>query len=119
LALGSFYGLGESVVAKLQSEAGVNATLINPRYITGLDVDMLESLKKEHQVVVTLEDGVLDGGFGEKIARYYGDTSMRVLNFGLRKEFVDRYVASELMQANRLTDSQIIADILASLNKLA
>ncbi len=119
LALGSFYGLGESVVAKLQSEAGVNATLINPRYITGLDVDMLESLKKEHQVVVTLEDSVLDGGFGEKIARYYGNTSMRVLNFGLRKEFVDRYVASELMQANRLTDSQIIADILASLNKLA
>lgn len=116
LALGSFYGLGESVVAKLQSEAGVNATLINPRYITGLDVDMLESLKKEHQVVVTLEDGVLDGGFGEKIARYYGDASMRVLNFGLRKEFVDRYVASELMQANRLTDSQIVADILASLN---
>lgn len=116
LALGSFYGLGEAVVAKLQSETGVNATLINPRYITGLDVDMLESLKKEHQVVVTLEDGVLDGGFGEKIARYYGDASMRVLNFGLRKEFVDRYVASELMQANRLTDSQIVADILASLN---
>lgn len=119
LALGSFYGLGEAVRAKLEADAGLHATLINPRYITGLDTDLLESLKTDHQIVVTLEDGVLDGGFGEKIARYYGDSAMRVLNFGLRKEFADRYVAAELMRANRLTDTQIVKDILSSLQQLA
>lgn len=119
LALGSFYGLGEAVRAKLEADAGLHATLINPRYITGLDTDLLESLKTDHQIVVTLEDGVLDGGFGEKIARYYGDSAMRVLNFGLRKEFADRYVAAELMQANHLTDTQIVEDILSSLQQLA
>lgn len=119
LALGSFYGLGEAVRAKLETDAGLQATLINPRYITGLDTDLLESLKTDHQIVVTLEDGVLDGGFGEKIARYYGDSVMRVLNFGLRKEFADRYVAAELMRANRLTDTQIVEDILSSLQQLA
>ena len=119
LALGSFYGLGETVRTKLEADAGLQATLINPRYITGLDTDLLESLKTDHQIVVTLEDGVLDGGFGEKIARYYGDSAMRVLNFGLRKEFADRYVAAELMRANRLTDTQIVKDILSSLQQLA
>lgn len=119
LALGSFYGLGEAVRAKLEADAGLQATLINPRYITGLDTDLLESLKTDHQIVVTLEDGVLDGGFGEKIARYYGDSAMRVLNFGLRKEFADRYVAAELMRANHLTDTQIVEDILSSLQQLA
>ena len=119
LALGSFYGLGEAVRTKLEADAGSQATLINPRYITGLDTDLLESLKTDHQIVVTLEDGVLDGGFGEKIARYYGDSAMRVLNFGLRKEFADRYVAAELMRANRLTDTQIVKDILSSLQQLA
>lgn len=119
LALGSFYGLGEAVRTKLEADAGLQATLINPRYITGLDTDLLESLKTDHQIVVTLEDGVLDGGFGEKIARYYGDSAMRVLNFGLRQEFADRYVAAELMRANRLTDTQIVKDILSSLQQLA
>lgn len=119
LALGSFYGLGEAVRTKLEADAGLQATLINPRYITGLDTDLLESLKTDHQIVVTLEDGVLDGGFGEKIARYYGDSAMRVLNFGLRKEFADRYVAAELMRANRLTDTQIVEDTLSSLRQLA
>ena len=119
LALGSFYGLGEAVRTKLEADAGLQATLINPRYITGLDTDLLELLKTDHQIVVTLEDGVLDGGFGEKIARYYGDSAMRVLNFGLRKEFADRYVAAELMRANRLTDTQIVKDILSSLQQLA
>lgn len=70
LGLGAFYGLGESVAKLLKEECGVEATLINPRYITGLDVEMLEELKRSHSLVVTLEDGELDGGFGEKIARF-------------------------------------------------
>lgn len=111
LALGAFYDLGQALKNKLREESGVEATLINPRYITGLDEPMLEELKVGHRIVVTLEDGVLDGGFGEKIARYYGNSEMRVLNYGLRKEFADRYNLDELMKANRLTDKQMAEDI--------
>lgn len=117
VALGSFYALGEAVTDKLRADAGIDATLINPRYITGVDAQMLDALKADHRVVVTLEDGVLDGGFGEKIARYYGDSDMRVLNYGVRKEFADRYAVAELMRENRLTDVQITADILHLLGK--
>ena len=111
VALGSFYALGEAVTDKLRADAGIHATLINPRYITGVDEQMLDALKADHRIVVTLEDGVLDGGFGEKIARYYGDSDMRVLNYGVRKEFADRYAVGELLEKNRLTDAQIVEDI--------
>ena len=72
----------------------------------------MEDLKKEHQVVITLEDGILDGGFGEKIARYYGDSDMKVLNFGLKKEFLDRYDVQNVLKKNHLTASQIAEDVL-------
>lgn len=111
IALGSFYALGQALAAKLHEEQGIRATLINPRFITGLDEPLLQELQANHDVVVTLEDGVLDGGFGEKIARYYGNSEMRVLNYGVRKEFVDRYAVDELMKANRLTDVQMAEDI--------
>ncbi len=111
VALGSFYALGEAGADKLLADAGIDATLINPRYITGVDEQMLDALKADHRIVVTLEDGVLDGGFGEKIARYYGDSDMRVLNYGVRKEFADRYAIGELLEKNRLTDAQIVEDI--------
>lgn len=93
----------------------ITPTLINPRYITGLDSTLLDQLKTSHHAVITLEDGILDGGFGEKIARYYGNSDMRVLNYGLKKEFVDRYDISELLLANRLTDKQITEDIISLL----
>lgn len=113
VALGSFFGLGQSVTAMLKEKAGIDATLINPRYITGVDKSLMEELKAEHQLVVTLEDGVLDGGFGEKITRYYGTADMKVLNYGARKEFADRFDVQELLRANRLTDKQIVEDILS------
>lgn len=111
LGLGSFFQLGEEVVGKLKEETGVDATLVNPRFITGVDEALLEDLKRDHTLVVTLEDGVLDGGFGEKIARYYGASGMKVLNYGIRKEFADRYDAGELLRDNRLTVPQIVEDI--------
>lgn len=111
VALGAFYPLGQALAAKLLKEQGIRATLINPRYITGLDEQLLNELKADHRLVVTLEDGALDGGFGEKIARYYGSSEMRVLNYGVRKEFVDRYVVADLMKANRLTDEQMAEDV--------
>ena len=113
LGLGSYYQLGEEVVRLLEQEKGIDATLINPRFITGLDEALLDDLKKRHTLVVTLEDGVLDGGFGEKIARYYGPSEMKVLNYGVRKEFIDRFDVSEQLLKNRLTAPQIVEDICA------
>ena len=111
IALGDFYQLGEETVKQLE-KAGINATLINPVYITGIDAKLLDELKAEHDIVVTLEDGILDGGFGEKIARFYGTDKMRVLNYGLKKEFIDRYYYREILRENRLTPEQITEDVL-------
>ena len=114
LALGSFFELGESVVAELK-EQGIDATLVNPRYITGVDEKLLMELAKNHQVVATLENGELDGGFGEKIASFYGASKVKVLNFGAKKEFTDRVPYDELMKRYHLTAEQITADIMAVL----
>lgn len=111
LALGSFFGLGEKVSDKLK-ENGINATLINPRYISGLDENLLQSLKNNHKIVITLEDGQLEGGFGEKVARFYGSSNIKVLNFGAKKEFTDRNALDELYQRYHLTPDLIVADIL-------
>ena len=95
----------------LKEKTGINATLINPRFITGIDKEMLENLKSNHSVVITLEDGELDGGFGEKITRFYGNSSMKVLNFGSDKEFTDRTPLSELYERYHLTNELIVQDI--------
>ena len=110
LALGTFYSLGQEVAKEIAKETGVQPTLINPMYITGTDDKLLEELIAEHQVVITLEDGVLDGGFGEKISRFYGASDMKVLNYGLKKEFIDRYDVNEVLKENRLTKEQIVED---------
>nr|WP_303244167.1 1-deoxy-D-xylulose-5-phosphate synthase [uncultured Cellulosilyticum sp.] len=110
IGLGTFYHLGKKVKEKLK-EVGINATLINPRFITGLDEDLLTSLQENHKLVITLEDGILDGGFGEKISRFYGSTDMRVLNFGATKEFTDSVSVAELYARYHLTEELIIEDI--------
>lgn len=112
IGLGTFYGLGKEVAKELKKVTGTDATVINPYYITGIDAELLEELKKDHDVVITLEDGILDGGFGEKIARFYGDSDMKVLNFGLKKEFLDRYDVAEVLKENHLTKEQITEDIM-------
>lgn len=116
LALGKFFELGVSVKEKLKTAYGIHATLINPRYISSLDEETLRSLPKlGHQLAVTLEDGVIDGGFGEKIAGFYGNSSMKVINFGARKEFVDHISVEEQYKKYHLTTDQIVSDILAAL----
>lgn len=111
LALGDFYQLGEEVVNGIKEKLGFEPTLINPRYITGLDEVLLEELKKEHDIVITLEDGILEGGFGEKIASFYGFTDIKVKNYGIKKSFPDRFIASELLEENGITVEKIISDI--------
>jgi len=110
IAAGNFFQLGEQV-KELLATKGINATLINPIYLTGQDEELLNSLKENHKVVITLESGVLDGGFGEKIARFYGDSDMKVLNFGGKKEFTDRVDMQELLNRYHLTPDLIVKDI--------
>ena len=111
IGVGNFYQLGEQVQAKLKAEKGINATLINPVYLTGIDEKALDDLKTTHDIVITLEDGVLDGGYGEKISRYYGNSEMKVLNFGAKKEFTDRVSMDKLNKRYRLTPELIVEDI--------
>lgn len=111
LALGDFYHLGEQTSKILDESFGITPTIVDPRYITGLDEDLLTSLKANHDLVVTLEDGILDGGFGEKIASFYGADKMKVLNYGLKKKFLDRYRVQDVLLENRLTPKQIADDI--------
>ena len=89
----------------------INATLINPKFITGIDTELLEELKKDHKIVITLEDGLVNGGFGEKITRFYGNSDMKVLNFGSKKEFTDRIPLDELYNRYHLTPELILEDI--------
>lgn len=112
IAAGSFYQKGENV-AEILAAKGINATLINPRYLNAVDAEMLNSLKAEHSLVVTLEDGCKDGGFGERIASYYGTSDMKVLVSGVKKDLYDRYNLRQLLADNRLLDEQIVDDILA------
>ncbi len=115
IALGSFYGIGEKAARLIEEKTGTKPTLINPFYITGIDTELLDSLKSDHSLVITLEDGILDGGFGEKIARYYGGTDVKVLNFGLKKKFLDRYNVDDILKENHLTPEQIAEDAAAVL----
>jgi 1-deoxy-D-xylulose-5-phosphate synthase len=111
IALGDFFGLGQSVKDELKSSLGIDATLINPRFISGVDEELLNSLKSDHSVVITLENGILSGGFGEKISSFYGNSSMKVLNYGAKKEFIDRVPMDELLTSYRLKKELIVEDI--------
>ena len=111
IAAGSFFQKGENV-ARLLSEKGINATLVNPRYLNDVDTKTLEGLKTDHQLVVTLEDGCKDGGFGERIASFYGLSDMKVLVGGIRKGLYDRFDVNKLLSDNNLLDEQIVDEIL-------
>lgn len=116
IAAGAFFSRGGQV-RKLLADKGVDATLINPRFLSGLDVELLDSLRRDHQLVVTLEDGVLDGGFGEKVARFYGtDKDMMAKCYGLKKEFADRYSYQQILEQNHLMPEQMADEILATLH---
>lgn len=111
IAAGSFYQKGEAVI-QLLADRGIDATLINPRYLNAVDNECLDMLKNDHRLVVTLEDGCKDGGFGERIAAYYATSDMKVLVGGIKKGLYDRYDINELLADNRLLDQQIVEDIM-------
>ncbi len=100
----------------MKKELNINPTLINPVYVSGIDEKVLNDLKQNHKLVITLEDGCLDGGYGEKISRFYSNSDMKVLNYGAKKEFTDRVPLNELYKRYRLTPDLILEDIKANLN---
>lgn len=116
IGAGNFLHLGKKVLAALKEKFGIHATLINPRFISGLDKELLENLKQSHKLVITLEDGVKDGGFGEKVASFYGNSDIKVLNYGAEKEFTDRVPLEELYQRYHLTPELIAEDVAKTLN---
>lgn len=111
IAAGSFFQKGENVV-RLLAQKGIDATLINPRYLHAVDVDTLNALKADHSLVVTLEDGCTDGGFGQRIAAFYGPTDMKVWVGGIKKDFYDRFDLQKLLVDNHLLDEQIVEQVL-------
>lgn len=111
IALGDFFQMGEELLTEIEKQLGIKATLINPRFITGLDEKMLEKLEENHNIVITLEDGILDGGYGQKIASFYGTCEMNVFNYGLKKEFLDGYDLKKVMEKNHLQPDLIINDL--------
>ena len=110
IAAGNFYGRGKSA-ADLLKKDGLSPTLINPRFVSGIDENMLADLEKSHRLVITLEDGCIEGGFGAKVSQFYGLRPMKVMNRGLRKKFVDRYDIDKLLSEYRLNPEQIAEDI--------
>ena len=117
LALGDFFELGERVANRLAAEYGIEATLVNPRFATELDREFLDSLAAEHRVVVTLEDGILDGGWGERVACYLACTPLRTRTFGIAKGFPDRYDPNELLAQNGMTVENMAAETVRLLNE--
>lgn len=117
IAAGNFMPLGRQVKQELFKTLKINATLINPKFLSGVDTELLQSLEKDHKVVITLESGLLDGGFGEKISRFYSDKNMKVLNYGAAKEFTDREPVEKLYEKFRLTPQLITEDISNILKK--
>lgn len=111
LALGDFYQMGESLAQEIKAELGFEPTLINPRFVSSIDSDLLEELKENHSLVITLEDGIIDGGFGQKISAYYSTSDMKVKNYGLEKKFYDRYNPSKLLEELGMTNESMIKDI--------
>ena len=111
LALGDFYQKGEELAKEIETNLGFTPTLINPRFANGIDKTLLSDLRKNHQLVITLEDGILDGGFGQKVSAFYSDKDMKVKNYGLKREFYDRYNPEELLKKLGITPEQIVNDI--------
>ncbi|MCH5228866.1 MAG: 1-deoxy-D-xylulose-5-phosphate synthase [Muribaculaceae bacterium] len=114
IAAGDFLIKGRQVVELLKAQ-GIEATLINPRFISGVDKELLANLPAQHKIVVTIEDGSLEGGFGQRIASALGTSGLKVLNYGLEKKFVDRFKLKDLEEANHLLPEQIAGEILKEL----
>ena len=108
IGLGDFYQRGEKIAKEVENSLGFKPTLINPRFASGIDTEVLDSLKENHKLIITLEDGILDGGFGQKVASYLGDSNVQVKNYGLKKKFYDRYNPEELLKDEKMDLDSVV-----------
>lgn len=108
IGAGNFYHLSNSVANELRETHNINPTVINPRFLTGLDKDLLDSLVESHDLIVTMEDGQLQGGFGSNLAAYMADKDIRIKPLGIEKQFIDKFDADDLLRENGLTIEQIV-----------
>lgn len=111
IAVAAMFEKGIELKEDIKKQMNIDATLINPRFISELDENTLEKLKKDHKLIVTLEDNCKYGGLGEKIADFYGDTNMRVKNFGLEKYFYEEYDQEKVFKEYNLTNDKILMQI--------
>lgn len=114
IGLGDFYQRGEKIAKEVENSLGFKPTLINPRFASGIDTEVLDSLKENHKLIITLEDGILDGGFGQKVASYLGDSNVQVKNYGLKKKFYDRYNPEDLLKEEKM-DLDSVADYIKNI----
>ena len=117
--LGSLFNMGEKTADILRESLGFEVTLVNPLFASGLDSELLDNLAVNHDIFVTLEDGQLEGGWGQTLASYFGNSDKHVLNYGIKKGFYDRFEADTLLHENRLEAGLIVADIRAALRRCA
>ncbi|WP_455237437.1 1-deoxy-D-xylulose-5-phosphate synthase [Veillonella sp.] len=111
IGVGNFYHKAVELSYAIREATHMSPTIVKPLCISSLDTHTLNELTKDHHIVITLEDGELEGGYGQKIASYYGKTSMKVLNYGISKQFYDRYKPEDVLQQNHLDFEHILDDI--------
>lgn len=110
-AVGVMLPMALETAKKVKEETGLEITVVNPKFLTGLDEELLTQLKENHELVITLEDGELIGGYGQTIASFYGDMNIKVKNYGISKAFHTDFKADELLAENGMSVEQLTAYI--------
>ena len=110
-AVGILVPMAREIAKKVKEETGENITVINPLFLTGLDEELLNTLKQDHKLIFTIEDGELMGGYGQNIASFYGDSDVKVKNYGISKEFHTDFDADKLLADNGISVENIVNEI--------
>lgn len=106
-AVGVLLPMAMQIAKKVKEEMQLYITVINPHFLTGLDKELLNELKKDHELVITIEDGELMGGYGQNIASFYGDSDIKVKNYGISKAFHTDFEPNELLDKNGISVEKI------------
>ena len=114
-AVGGLVPMALEVADKIKAQTGTEITVINPRFVSGVDEELLNTLKADHSLVITIEDGEVMGGYGQNIAAFYGDSDMRVHCHGISKAFHTEFKADELLDAHGISVDKLTAEIISAL----
>lgn len=108
IAVGALIPKALEIADECKNRMGLDITVINPIFLTGLDEELLENLKANHDLVITMEDGILDGGYGAGIASFYGDSDVKVVTLGITKEFHSNFNTEELLAECGMSTENVI-----------